>query len=275
MKTTKTTENVALLTKLKARHAVKYSKDFPNRKPNILDIYANVDDVTIKRAPANTLEGFANRLITDAERAEQEAIRANPPVFCKGYVERADYSITSLYSDYKDKIEDSTLLFMLRLQIFGVEAWNTLDQLVTWDDYRVERKKWRSCKYMFCLNVYPIDKTNFKDMPAKRNDSRFCCDECRTAARDADRRYKETGSYLPESYYVPRLTESVGDDIRKYEYAAEAKTIQRNINANRPVRRAVIKEVKPKHGAVITYKSIEEAEKAYADSDRAGRIKIN
>ena len=42
---------------LKARHKPLYSKDFPKpKKPSILERFANVDDVYLKRAPKGSLE---------------------------------------------------------------------------------------------------------------------------------------------------------------------------------------------------------------------------
>lgn len=262
------------LQKLKAKHPVKYNSGFPRRNYTDLERYANVDDITLKRAPKNTLEGVANQLIANAERAEQERIKTNPPVYSREYAEKADYTILDLYSDYKDIIELTTLLFIVCLQIFGADAWKWIGKVRTWDDYKAERKKWRLCKYKFCLNMFPIDKTNFMLREAKRSDAVYCCDDCKTADRDANERFRKTGSYLPEFYYVPSLSESVGDRVRKYESAAESDVIEQNINANRPVRYVVIKRDKPPKSEVQVYKSLEEAEEAHAKMDRTGWISI-
>ncbi|WP_050801645.1 hypothetical protein [Ornithinibacillus scapharcae] len=220
------------LRKLKATHSVMYDKAFPQRKLSELEQYANVDDVKLKRAPLNTLEGVANTLILNTQHAEQQRIKANPPVYDKAYVERADYSIMSLYSDYKDDIEEGN---------------------ATWSDYRKERKKWRKCKHKFCLNMYPIDKDNFKGMRAKRSDSRFCCEDCKDKHHESIKRYKETGSYLSRWYYVPALDESVGDRTRKRDIAVEADKLEREISKNRPIRYAPLKKEKLPIYPVKTY----------------------
>lgn len=220
------------LRKLEATHAVRWGEDFTKRNYTGLERYANVDDVKLKRAGKNTLEGVANALILTAERAEQEAIRKNPPRNDRAYVERSDYSITTLYSDYKDDIEA------------GHKSWT---------DYHEERKKWRRCKYMYCLNVFPIDSDNFKAQPAKRSDSRYCCEACRKGEYDAKRRYVETGSFLPIYFYLPELSESVGDKIREQEFASEADIIEEEINKRRPQRIAPIQREKVDEYPVTTY----------------------
>jgi len=225
-------QTVNTLTKLKANHKVKYGQDFPKRKLTDLESYANVDDVTLKRAPKTTLEGVANDLILEAERAEQERIKANPPVYSREYVERSDYTITSLYSDYKDDIEQG---------------------LRTWDEYKEERKKWRRCKHKFCLNVFPIDSDNFKDYPAKRIDSRYCCDSCRYLAAESNTRYEQTGSYLPQWFYLPALSESVGDRVRRNDFASESADIEREINKNRPIFKAKERDRMREPSPVKTY----------------------
>lgn len=220
------------LRKLDAAHVVKWGEDFTKRNYTGLERYANVDDVKLKRAPSNTLEGTANALILSSERAEQEAIRNNPPVTSREYVERADYSIMTLYSDYKDDIEA---------------------ELKTWADYREERKKWRKCNYRYCLNMFPVASDNFKGAPAKRKDSRYCCGECRRADYDATRRYTETGSYLPVYFYLPELSESVEDRTRMNEGAATTEVIEENLNDRRPLFRANLKFEKNNIYPVKTY----------------------
>ena len=262
------------LTKLKATHPVKYDGTFPRYVLNQKETYANVSDVSLKRAGKNTLEGASRDMITVAERAEQDAIRANPPVNCKGYVERSDYPLSALYSDYKDIIEETTNMFLLRLETFGNAAWSTVGDVVTWEDYRAERKKWRKCRHMFCLNMFPVEK-NFKELPTKRKDSRYCCDDCRVARKDAQKRFDESGSYLPVYYYLPRLSESALDDIRKHEGAQPLRTIQKQKDKNKPVRRAIIKREKIEGGPMATYKTLSEALAAYAKEDRSGWWKIN
>ncbi|EQB35260.1 hypothetical protein M948_19360 [Virgibacillus sp. CM-4] len=218
--------------KLQAHHAVEYSTDFPKSTYTGLERFANVADVTLKRAPFNSLEGVANTLILNAQHTEQERIKANPPVYDRAYVERADYSIMSLYSDYKEEIEADR---------------------ATWADYQEERKKWRKCAHKFCLNMYPIDNANFKGKRAKRSDSRFCCETCKDAHHDAIKRYKETGSYLPRWYYMPALDDTVGDRTRRRDMPTETDSLEKEINKNRPIRYAPLKREKPPVYPVTTY----------------------
>ena len=249
------------LTRLKAFHPVNYGGDFPMLRVEGNEQYANVTDLQLKLAPRTTQEGAARDMITMIERAEQIAIRANPPKNCKGYVERADYPITSLYSDYKDMIE------------LGAHDWA---------DYQAERKNWRQCKYMYCLNMFPTAADNFMYMQAKRKDARYCCDGCRVAQKDADVRYKTTGSHLPVYYYVPKLTETVNDAARLYESAYEGEDIESQLHENAyagredvhiKMRRTVDKGTR---GGVMTkFKSNDEAKAAYEKADRSGWYKIS
>lgn len=221
------------LRKLEARHPVNYSEGFSRNSDSELERYANVDDVTLKRAPADTLEGVANALILELERAEQERIRANPPVTCRGYIERSDYPLTSLYDDFKALIEA------------GVKDW---------DDYREERRKWRKCGHKYCLNYFPVCRDNFREVPAKRKDSRYCDATCQLSHREAIRRYERHGSYLPVYYYLPELSESVGDRSRANEFANEYEDLQKEALKNRPVSRILHeKEEEQKESEVITY----------------------
>lgn len=250
-KTAETNEiNYEAMPRLKAYHPVRYNEDFPQRKLGDLEQYANVCDVDLKRARSDTQEGAARDMVTMIERAEQELIRANPPVYCRGYIERADYPITSLYSDYKGRIERGG---------------------ATWAEYTAERKNWKKCGHKFCLNVFPTDKNNFRNWKAKRKDSRYCDDQCKNGAHNAERSFERTGSYMPEWYWLPRLSESVGDDIRKHEFAADSDKIEKAINKKTPGRRAIIKDdtgemVRTKSGDVIVFKNLAEAEKAFVPS---------
>jgi hypothetical protein len=200
------------LKRLEAKHLVKYDgEDFSYRKKTGLERFTNVDNVTLKRAnPKTTLEGFANMLIADHERLEIEWIRANPPVYDRSFIENRNvYSIMSLYSDYKDLIEGGYR---------------------TWDDYKTERFKWRRCKHVFCMNVYPIDRDNFRGKRAKRKDSKYCSEACKVNHRDAKRRLEKTGSLLPEWFYLPNMSESVNDRTRRREWASEYDALEREIN---------------------------------------------
>lgn len=265
--------------RLKAYHSVQYGEGFPKRKLTTKEQFANVTDMQLKRASRNTLEGAARDMITANERAHQFMAQAAPPVNSKEHVERADYPITSLYSDYKDLIELSALTFVLLLKTFGADACKTLNGLPTWADYHAERKKWRHCKYMYCLNVFPIERDNFKHYPAKRKDARYCCEDCRLGQKGANKRYKTTGSYLPVYFYTERHSETVNDEARLYESAYEGEDIEKEIDKKRPERVQKLKRSNggggTRGGVMKKYKSLVDAEKGYAEQDRTGWRKIN
>lgn len=201
-----TIQDLSKLNRLKARHYVKYDgNNFPRRAIDDLTQYTNVDDVTLKRAPINTLEGYANALLREAERKEQAEAKRTAKRYDRSYVEKADYTITSLYSDYKTEIERGSK---------------------SWADYQQERKKWRRCKYKFCLNMFAIDKDNFIGMGARRSDSRFCCDECRKSQYTINSNLKQYDSYLPVHEIVGEQMDSVNDRERERTASYGEKELQ-------------------------------------------------
>lgn len=188
---------------IKAQHDVQYSSDFPqSKKPSILEPFANITDKQLRMASSKTLEGQANALLKQIESDEQERARLYPPVYDRSYVERAEFTITDLYNDIVSQMEWSTVCYLIRLSVFGNDALSTYDDVLQWNDYRKERKKWRKCRYKFCLNMFAIDRDNIRNQPPKRSDSRYCCGECRKADHEATDRYKKHGSYLPVYCYV-------------------------------------------------------------------------
>src|SRR5699024_5797616 len=199
-------KDLSHLKKLRANHYVHYDNDlFIRRKDTDLTQYTNVDDITLKRAPRNTLERYANQLLIKSERKEQAEDRRQARRYDRSYVERGDYSVMSLYSDYKQMIEAGHK---------------------DWADYQEERKKWRRCKYKFCINVYAINKDNFRKMPARRNDSRYCCDECRKAEDETKQNMRKYGSYLPVHEIEDEQADRVNDRERERTASHAEKELQ-------------------------------------------------
>src|SRR5699024_4727564 len=119
---------------------------------------------------------------------------------------------------------------------------------------RKERYKWRKCKHKYCLNYFPISRDNFKGRLAKRIDSKYCDSTCQLRHREAIRRYERHGSYLPIYYYLPELSESVGDRTRSNEFANEYDDLQKEYMKRRPISRLVHeKEAEQEAGEVISY----------------------
>lgn len=255
--------------RIKTYRSFKASAEFPRKVYNDLEALANPTEKELRLAPLHTQEGIANLLSFNAEYLERihkrdEIKRRSAAEWRKmerGHITRSDYTITDLYSDYKDMIEESTVIFMLKLKIFGVAAWSCLGELVTWDDYRQERKKWRSCKHRFCLNVFPVERDNFKFSGKKRRrDAKFCCDTCKYDEKYAKECYEKTAKTLDNPTYLPDwFYEEVTEDWRQKrtverEVAAPAHAIERQINKNKPIRYAVIKKDKPPVYECVTRK---------------------
>lgn len=204
------TESIYTHKIIKAQHDVQYSSDFPqSKKPSILEPFANITDKQLRMASSKTLEGQANALLKQIESDEQERARLYPPVYDRSYVERAEYTITDLYNDIVSQMEWSAIRYLIRLSVFGIDALSTYEHVLTWDDYRAERKKWRKCRYKFCLNMFAIERDNIRSQRPKRSDSRYCCDECRKADFEATERYKKHGSFLPVYWYTPNTADHI------------------------------------------------------------------
>src|SRR5699024_12624497 len=101
-------KDLSHLKKLRANHYVHYDNDlFIRRKDTDLTQYTNVDDITLKRADRHTGEGSANRLLLESEREEEAEARRRARRHDGSYVERGEYAIRELYSDYEEMVEGS------------------------------------------------------------------------------------------------------------------------------------------------------------------------
>lgn len=207
--------------KMKAAHKVKWNKEFPRRNYEGLDRYANVSERALRKAPVNTLEGITNLIDHNIEwlirEQKREEIRTRSAkewrLLERAYITKSRYTITDIYDDYKKLIENK-------------EA--------TWSDYTEERKKWRTCKNKWCLNIFPVDRAHFKaDDPyfqhvyrkAKNKHSKFCCDECRCEFDKALSQWEKTKKIYDNPTFLPqreinkelRLETSIQDIILSHE----------------------------------------------------------
>jgi len=225
---------------LKAQQQPSYNEDFPKvKKLSLLEPFANVADVYLKRAPKGSLENEALQLIKQSESEEQVQARLNAPVTDRAYIERSDYTMSDLYNDIRSVMEWYNIAtYLMRLIIFGNSALTTYTDCLDWDYYREERKKFRSCRYKYCLNMFPIKGDNILRKDAKRSDSRYCCETCRKSSFDAEERYRKYGSYLPIYYYVEQTSEYIADEARLREVAKPIDVIDRRNakgNATSPI----------------------------------------
>gem|GEM_PF-1453110 len=260
---------------IKAYHNVKYSDDIPKvKRPSILECYANADDIALKTAKVTTLEGMARELAKYSEHIDRESLRTQPPVNDRAYVERSEFTITDLYNDLMSIIEWSLFRYMALIYTFGFEALPYYSTVLDYSYYVQQRKKFRRCKYMFCLNMFAMEGDNFRNAKPKRVDSRFCCDVCRKASYDATKRFKSTGSYLPVEYYAPIYGESVDDRYRLHEQVYLENDIETEIAKKKPAFKAKSKKVSYEHGKVVTYSSLDEAEKALENAEKVDIISV-
>lgn len=116
--------------------------------------------------------------------------------------------------------------YLMRLLIFGSDALSTFTSRLDWEYYRNERKKFRSCRYKYCLNMFPIEGDNIRGDDPKRMDSRYCCVICRKADHDTTKRFQQHGSYLPVYFFVEQTSEHIRDEVRLREVAKPIDAIE-------------------------------------------------
>lgn len=81
---------------------------------------------------------------------------------------------------------------------------------VTEEGAREWAASYQECSYVFCINVFN-----------GRKDQRFCSEDCRKRMHRAQKRYEETGTYLPTSAYVDRREQTEERDYQEREIATE------------------------------------------------------
>ncbi|MEH6992617.1 hypothetical protein V7075_07865 [Neobacillus drentensis] len=193
----------------------KTSKDFPAKKYEGLQAYANVPDDRLKRAPLHTAEAIGNLLNFNADyllKAKHEAaVKARTRKEWQKaeyeYVEKSDYNLRDLYDDLMERM-DAT------------------ENYITAEEYRAERRKWKECGYYACDNRFPISKEHMRShafkqsgLKFRRPDTKYCSTECRKAQENALVRLKNTGTLLPEHAY-----EYILDDARENRAEKEVAT---------------------------------------------------
>jgi hypothetical protein len=193
----------------------KTSKDFPAKKYEGLQAYANVPDDRLKRAPLHTAEAIGNLLNFNADyllkAKHEEAVKARTRKEWQKaeyeYVEKSAYNLRDLYDDLMERMDAP-------------------ENYITAEEYRAERRKWKECGYYACDNYFPTDKEHMRShafnqsgLKFRRPDTKYCCAECRKAQENALVRLKNTGTLLPEHAY-----EYILDDARENRVEKEVAT---------------------------------------------------
>ncbi|GIN39613.1 hypothetical protein [Heyndrickxia oleronia] len=222
--------NLTTFPKMKATHKVKWGSGFKSRKFEGLERFANVNDRSLRKAPINTIEGVTKLIDHNIEwllrEQKREEIRRRSAkewrTHERAYVVKSRYTITDFYDDFKTLIEEKK---------------------ATWSDYRNERKKWRTCKNRFCLELFPIAKDHFKAgdqyfrhvyKKPKNKHSKFCCDSCRKDHFDALKQFERTKEMYDNPTYLPqkeidrelRLETSIQDEIYKHEISYQSSNLE-------------------------------------------------
>ncbi|PFP30127.1 hypothetical protein COJ96_06825 [Bacillus sp. AFS073361] len=234
---------------------VKYVGERPSRMRTIdkagkMAPYANVEDEKVRKAPLTTQEGIGNLLDMNAEyliRAQKRnEIKTRPAAewrkLEREHVNKSDYTITDLYSDFKEIIEFNALRYLALLKTFGMDALECYEEvIVTWADYREERKKWKRCKHRFCLCVFPIDADNFQGKKKRKRDAKYCCRTCNENEKysrdcyDRTKKILDNPTYLPDWFYG-EVTEDWKRKLNvRNEFPMESKDIERQINKANPI----------------------------------------
>lgn len=203
--------------KMNATHSVDYTEGFSKETPTRLSQKANVLEGNLQRPPMTTLEGATWLIDYNAmqllARYEEEEIRTRSAkewrMLEREYVQSAAFTIMDLYDKFKTDLEvkGSTL---------------------TWEDYRIERRKFRTCKCKFCINVFPVeDGSRYFKKRVRRSDSLYCSARCKQMQMDANKEYKRTseiyenGTYLPVYAYKDTTEEHDRRELEKWEVAME------------------------------------------------------
>ena len=107
------------------------------------------------------------------------------------HVERSEYTEPDLFDDILVKYERG---------------------LFTEDEARAYAKRYRACKYRFCLNVFE----------PRRRDQRYCSDsDCRRREANAVIRYEKTGTYLPPYVYKDNRYDTNEENYERNEIAQD------------------------------------------------------
>lgn len=188
------------------------SKDFPIKKYEGLQAYANVPDDRLKKAPLHTAEAIGNLLNYNAdyllkvshEEAVKNRTRKEWQRLEYEFVEKSDYNLRDLYDDLMERMDAP-------------------EDYITAEQYREERRKWKRCKFYACDNYFPRTEDHMKShafklsgLKARRKDAEYCCDKCRKDQENALARMKKTGTLLPDYAY-----EYILDDAREKRVANE------------------------------------------------------
>lgn len=188
------------------------SKDFPLKKNEGLQAYANVPEDRLKKAPLYTAEAIGNLLNYNADYllkvGHEEAVRNRTRKEWQRleyeFVEKSDYNLRDLYDDLMERMDAP-------------------EDYITAEQYREERRKWRQCKYFACDNRFPIAEDHMKSHAFKRTrlkarpkNTEYCCAKCRKDQENALTRLKKTGTLLPDHAY-----EYILDDAREKRAANE------------------------------------------------------
>jgi hypothetical protein len=175
----------------------KPSKDFPVKKYEGLQAYANVPDDRLKRAPLHTAEAIGSLLNFNADYLLKAAHEATMKARTRRdwqkaeyeYIEKSAYNLRDLYDDLMERMDAA-------------------EDYITAKEYREERRKWKHCGYFACDNYFPTVNDHMRShafnqsgIQARRKGSRYCCGECRKAQENALVRLKKTGTLLPEYAY--------------------------------------------------------------------------
>ncbi|MFE4524009.1 hypothetical protein ACFRCQ_18185 [Cytobacillus firmus] len=190
----------------------KTSKEFPLKKYDGLQAYANVPDDRLKKAPLHTAEAIGNLLNYNAdyllklkhEEAVKNRSRKEWQRLEYEYVEKSDYNLRDLYDDLMERMDAP-------------------EDYITPEEYRQERRKWRQCKFYACDNYFPLTKDHMKShafkqsgLKARPKNAEYCCEKCRKDQENALNRLDKTGTLLPDYAY-----EYILDDAREKRAAKE------------------------------------------------------
>jgi hypothetical protein len=160
--------------------------------PDALEVLGDVLDAQARRIEHKRAKTLPN-VLTREEWAEREAEYVDYPYFINRHGKKTQYvpmSVPYIEDKYKTYYERGLLTERELTRLLG---------------------NFRECAYRFCFAAF--------DKSKEHGHTKHCCPAHREAEKNAKKRFKKTGTYLPEDAYLVKTARTVEEDAIKHETA--------------------------------------------------------
>lgn len=155
---------------------------------------------TIERKRAESDAGIRTR--EEWEKLEEEYATEHVPSYLSWEDVEADLLVINKTKEEWEKLSESE---KESLQQEAYERY--LDNIIYYQE----------CAYVLCEGIF--------DTRRGRSDRLYCSRECKKAQEHALSRFAEKGTYLPETAYIPKRSDSVEESHQKYEIPFSAEMV--------------------------------------------------